>query len=272
MYYSNDIETNLKKFNKKLIKIHNDIRNSGKEFQTKSNIPPTIWFTNEEQTNFILHNDILNSVKNLLLESGITKLKFQKMVWFTNERLNINDSFAQPLRILHRYIEILVDIKPELLKKMQILRRPNKTPVYPQMYMLLDKNVKVYEECIETLEDLLSKLIQNKFKTFVKKLCFIRFHESIDDLHHKKLVRNYLSIKQNNKCAVCGTSLNEDCTYEHLKPRCQNGMVSFDNGIATHKNCNLYLGILDKNRKKRMIIENCDICDYYEERYNYNFF
>ena len=216
-------------------------------------------------------NKLLN-VNNTLIAEKI-KTSYPIPIWKPNEFKNIKYTFSQPLFALNAFVEKIHNKKRELEKPLQELRVPNMKPKDPAKFKQIQRIIAKCSVHIKILTKHKAKLIETKFISFVKKLIYVRFHTTVHDIHHKQLVRHYLSIKQNNICAVCGTELNEDCTYEHLKARCHKGLVSVDNGVATHRFCNLYLGILDKNRKELMLIENDDYDDYnfeYDKYEHYN--
>lgn len=197
----------------------------------------------------------LLTIKKIRNKSNINS-KPIKFVWtLENHSYNVNKFYKNPIIDLHYFLKQIKYEKNILIAKQKILQRPHQIPSDPLKYLLIEKNLVTYNDNIGKLEKLFNKLITAKFQSFAKKLNFIRFHQSKDNIIHKILVRNYLNIKQNNLCSVCGTTLDDDCTFEHLKARSNNGLVSVDNGTATHLCCNNYLGILDKNRKERMLIE-----------------
>lgn len=103
-----------------------------------------------------------------------------------------------------------------------------------------------------------SNKIKNKFIYLVKSYVKIWYGVEIEDEdEHKirKMCRNALNVRQQNRCAVCGRSLNGDITYEHIIPVSNNGMTSMLNGKAVHSWCNNYLGVLPIERKTNMFVE-----------------
>ena len=74
------------------------------------------------------------------------------------------------------------------------------------------------------------------------------------EMKFKQYLRNILVKRQNYKCAVCNCNLENDITFEHIIPRCRGGLTSLKNGKVVHLWCNNYLGILDYERKVKMLI------------------
>ena len=74
------------------------------------------------------------------------------------------------------------------------------------------------------------------------------------EIEFKQYLRNILVKRQNYKCAVCNCNLENDITFEHIIPRCRGGLTSLKNGKAVHSWCNNYLGVLDYERKLKMLL------------------
>jgi len=100
--------------------------------------------------------------------------------------------------------------------------------------------------------------IKNKFIRIVKTYSTLWHGVKIGDKQeHKirKMCRSVLCIRQQNKCALCGYSMNNDITFEHIIPVSNGGRTSLFNGKALHKTCNNYIGVLPIERKTNMFVE-----------------
>tara|TARA_Y100000389_G_C17417486_1_gene494629 strand:- start:755 stop:1507 length:753 start_codon:yes stop_codon:yes gene_type:complete len=112
----------------------------------------------------------------------------------------------------------------------------------------------------------LDREIRNKKRNNAR-IQFIRIVKTYSTLWHgvkigdkqerkiRKMCRSALCIRQQNKCAVCGYSMNNDITFEHIIPVSNGGRTSLFNGKALHKTCNNYIGVLPIERKTNMFVE-----------------
>lgn len=117
--------------------------------------------------------------------------------------------------------------------------------------------------------------IKNKFIELSKTYLTLWYGVKKGDKNeHKirKMCRNVLCVRQKNKCAICGYSMDNDITFEHIIPVSKGGLTGLFNGKAVHKSCNSYIGVLPIERKSNMFIELGAECnnDYkkYEDEYD----
>ena len=114
-----------------------------------------------------------------------------------------------------------------------------------------EQETKMFRSCLRNMFKKYIKL-HNGVKVRNKK---INRKIDLDEIEIRKKCRAALSIRQNDICAICGTKMGDDITYEHIIPVSRNGKTSLDNGKAVHKWCNQYLGTLSLERKRNMFIE-----------------
>lgn len=138
--------------------------------------------------------------------------------------------------------------------------------IYYDTISRLEKNdrapiIKMKKNKEQILRKKLKKQYESKLRYKLKWLIILyvrtQFGVSESDpleFKFKQYLRNILDKKQNNKCAVCNCKLENDITFEHIIPRSKGGLTSLPNGKAVHSWCNNYLGVLDHERKVKMLI------------------
>ena len=138
--------------------------------------------------------------------------------------------------------------------------------IYDDTISRLEKNdrapiIKMKKNKEQTIRKKLKKQYETKLRYQLKWLIllYVRTQFGVSESDplepkFKQYLRNILDKRQNNKCAVCNCKLENDITFEHILPRCKGGLTSLRNRKAVHSWCNNYLGVLDYERKLKMLV------------------
>tara|TARA_B100001057_G_scaffold454320_1_gene500008 strand:+ start:804 stop:1328 length:525 start_codon:yes stop_codon:yes gene_type:complete len=154
------------------------------------------------------------------------------------------------------------NIKNRILKEHEIYERKinslmqmERTPENHKMIIKMKKDKQSF--LTKKLKRQNGTKLRYKLKWFIMLYIKTQFGVSESDpleIKFKQYLRYILVKRQNNKCAVCNCNLENDITFEHILPRCKGGLTSLRNGKAVHSWCNNYLGVLDYERKLKMLV------------------
>ena len=176
--------------------------------------------------------------------------QFEKPELILNIGETIQNTFKNPINNLKNYINSIETLPNYISLNKNFNCHTDKST---SKYLFLKKTMDNYNGNLIKLQEIKTDLINIKLSTIFKKYFLIKIRKTKNNVEHIILLRNYLRIKQNNKCALCNTNLNEDCTFEHIIPISKDGFASLQNGAAVHKWCNEYLGVLKKKEKIKLL-------------------